>query len=83
MYRRRERQGTVRFPVDPGVRIPEPGLELCLVVPRRQPVHARSGIPLEREERRPEQIDADVVEERGERFLLPLSCRLPYAVQRL
>jgi hypothetical protein len=63
--------------------IPEPGLEIRLVVPPGQPVHPGSGVPLEREERLPEQIDADVVEERGEPFLLPLSCRLPYALQRL
>jgi hypothetical protein len=31
----------------------------------------------------PECIDVDVVEERGELFLLPLPCGVPYAVQRL
>ena len=30
-----------------------------------------------------EQIDADVVQERGELLLLPLPCGLPYAIQRL
>jgi hypothetical protein len=37
----------------------------------------------EREERHPECVDADVVEERGELLLLPLPCCLPYALQRL
>jgi hypothetical protein len=32
---------------------------------------------------RPERIDTDMAEERGELFLLPLPCGLPYAAQRL
>ena len=40
--------------------------------------HPRGGgIAFEREERFPEQIDVDVVEERGELLLLPLPCGLP------
>jgi len=31
----------------------------------------------------PEQLDSDMVEERGELLLLPLPCSLPYARQRL
>jgi hypothetical protein len=61
----------------------EPGLELCLVVPPCQSVHAGCSVSLEREERQPEQVDADMVEERGEPFLLPLLSDLPYAAQRL
>src|SRR6266404_5684583 len=68
---------------NPCVQIFEPGLELCLVVPPCQPVHAGCSVSLEREERQPEQVDADMVEERGEPFLLPLLCDLPYAAQRL
>ena len=48
-----------------------------------QPVHSGSGILLEFEERLPEQLDGDMVEERGELLLLPVPCHLPYAVQRL
>ena len=77
------RLGPVRSSVDPFVQILEPVLEICLVVPPCQPIHAGSGVALERVERRPEQIDADMVEERGELFLLPLPCDLPYAIQRL
>jgi hypothetical protein len=53
----------------------EPGLELCLVVPPCQSVHAGCSVSLEREERQPEQVDADMVEERGEPFLLPLGSK--------
>src|SRR5215510_11887819 len=46
-------------------------LEVLLVVPPRQPVHAGGGILFEFVERRVEQVDADVVEERNEPLLLP------------
>jgi hypothetical protein len=61
----------------------EPRLKVCLVVPPRQPVDSRRGVALEREERGAKQIDVDVVQERGEPFLLPYPCYLPYAFQRL
>src|ERR1019366_34545 len=58
--------------------------------PGREPcgqLRARTSPPcvhnLKRVERRPERIDTDMVEERGELFLLPLPCGLPYAAQRL
>src|SRR5262249_47593595 len=54
-----------------------------LVVSPSQSVHSRSGILLEFEERLPQQLDGDMVEERGELLLLPVPCHLPYAVQRL
>jgi hypothetical protein len=40
-----------------------------LVVPPRQPIHADSGILLKLVEHLVEQIDADMVEERGELLL--------------
>jgi hypothetical protein len=58
-------------------------LEIRLVVPPAQPVYAARSVPLKLVERKPEQIDADMVEERGEPFLLPLPCGLSYAFQRL
>jgi hypothetical protein len=58
-------------------------IEVCLVVLPRQAIHPRRGVLLEFEERQPEQLDADVVEKRGELFLLPLLGSLPYAFQRL
>jgi len=69
--------------MDPAVQVCEPGLEICLVVLPGQPVHPGGGIALEREERHPQQIDADMVEERGEPFLLPFLGNVPYAFQRL
>ena len=69
--------------MDPFVQILEPRLETCLVVPPRHAIHARSGLAFERVERRPPRFDADMVEERGELFLLPLFCDFPYAIQRL
>src|SRR6266850_3334051 len=58
-------------------------LEVQLVVLPGQAVYSGHGVSLEGEERQPQQIDADMVEERGEPFLLPFPCGLPYAVQRL
>jgi len=69
--------------MDPVVQIREVSLKVCRVVLPRQPVHAGGGIAPEREERFPEQIDAEVVEERGEPFLLPVPCGCPDTVQRL
>ena len=64
-------------------RVLEPRLKVCLVVPPRHAIHPGSGLAPERVERRPQRVDIDMVEERGEPFLLPLPCGLPYAVQRL
>src|SRR5215831_4777644 len=59
------------------------GIQAFLVGSPRQPIHSRCGILLELEERRLEVFRADVVQERGELFLLSLSCCLSYAIQRL
>src|SRR5215207_1957093 len=69
--------------MDPCMQMLEIALEVLLVVPPRQPVHARRGILLEFEECHGEMFDADVVEERGELLLLPFPCSLPYALQPL
>src|SRR3954451_9013593 len=49
----------------------------------RQPIHAGCSVLLKLEERLFEQLDADVMEERGEPLLLPFPCHFPYAFQRL
>src|SRR6266700_5082496 len=49
-------------------------LKVCLVLSPCQPVHTGCGVLLEFEEHLFEQIDADVVEERGEPFLLLAVC---------
>src|SRR5499427_4433990 len=73
----------IRSPVDLSVEVLEIGLEVRLVVLPCHPVHARSGLALEREERRPKCVDVEMVEKRGEPLFLPVPCGLPYAAQRL
>src|ERR1700730_17716815 len=58
-------------------------LEVCLVVPPSQSIHTRGGVLLECVEYLFEQVDVDVLEERGEPLLLPFPCNFPYALQRL
>jgi hypothetical protein len=65
------------------MQIIELALKVCLVVLPCQPVYAGCSVSLEREERRPEKLDVDMVEERGEPLFLPLPCGLSYAIQRL
>src|SRR5271170_992900 len=65
------------------MQIPDPEFEVSLVVVPRHTIHAGGGFTLKCVERRPERIDTDMVQERGELFLLPLPCGLPYAAQRL
>lgn len=57
--------------------------EVRLVVLPCYPVDTGGGFAFERVERRRERVDIDMVEKRGEPFLLPLPCCLSYAVQRL
>jgi hypothetical protein len=65
------------------MQISEVTVKVCFVGPPRQSINARCGIFLKLEERLAKQFDADVVEERGELFLLSYPCCLPYALQRL
>jgi hypothetical protein len=58
-------------------------IEVLLVFRPRQTVYARCGLLFKFEECLIEQINADVVEERGELLLLPFLCYSPYALQRL
>src|SRR6202051_487207 len=69
--------------MDPCMQISEVLLKVCCIGLPRQPVHPGGGVALEHEERLPEQIDAEVVEERGELLLPPLLSCLPYAGERL
>ena len=73
----------IRSPLDPRMQILEIALELRFVGLPGQSIHARRGLLLELMKCLAEQIDADVVQERGELLLLPLPCGLPYAIQRL
>src|SRR5262245_34593805 len=73
----------VRSPMHACVQVLEFVLELCLVVPPRQPVHAGCSVHFEFVERLFQMLDADVVEKRGEPLLLPFLRYFPYAFQRL
>src|SRR5260370_24343032 len=57
--------------MNPLVQVLELALEVCRVVLPRQPIDAGCSVLLEFEERPFEQVDADMVEERGEPLLLP------------
>src|SRR5215218_1163186 len=76
-------QRPVRATVDPLVQALDPAIEVFFVGLPCQPVHAGGGLPLEGGEGRPEPVGGDMVEERGEPFLLSLPCNVPYAVQPL
>src|SRR5260221_12606991 len=69
--------------MDPCVQISEVLLKVCRIGLPRQPVHPGGSIALEHEERLPEQIDAEGMEERGELLLLLLLSCFPYASERL
>ena len=60
--------------MDPRVQISEISLKVCFVGLPRQSIDARCGVLLEFEERVLKQIDAEVVEERGELLLLSYPC---------
>jgi hypothetical protein len=65
------------------MQISDVSVKVCLVGLPPHPVHAGGGIALEREERFPEQVGVDVVEQRCKLLLLPLPCGSPYAIERL
>ena len=52
--------------MDPSTPVLDPGFEVRLVVMPRYAIHAGGGFALKRVKRRPERVDIDVVEERGE-----------------
>src|SRR5208337_1454463 len=67
--------------VDSAVQIHEANLEVMAVILPRHAINARSRLALERQVGFPELIAIDVVQERGEPFLLLQPCALPYAFQ--
>jgi hypothetical protein len=69
--------------MDASMQVLKIALKVLLVVPTCQPIHPGCSILLEFRECLCEVINTDVMEERGELLLLPLSCNLPYARQRL
>ena len=73
----------IQVSVESCVSFLDPMVEVCRMGPPCQPIHAGGGLSLEGEERRPQHLTAEMVEERGELFLLPFPCDFPYALQRL
>ena len=69
--------------MDPGMQVLKITLKVLLVVPTCQSIDPRCSVLLEFKECLFEVISTNVVEERGELFLLPLPCGLPYVLQRL
>src|SRR5208337_5039345 len=67
--------------VDSAVQIHEANLEVMAVILPRHAIDARSRLALERVVGFPELFAIDVVQERGEPFLLPQPCGLPHAFQ--
>jgi len=63
--------------------VDEPSLQAGRVLLPRHAIHARRRLPLQGEKARPEQINGQMVEQRGEPFLLPILCRLPHTAQSL
>jgi hypothetical protein len=68
--------------MNPLMQIREVSVKVCFVGRPRHAINPRGGVAFEGEERHPQAVDVDVVEERSELLLLPL-CGLPYAFQRL
>src|ERR1700686_133858 len=69
--------------MNPLVQISEVSVKVCFVGRPRQSIHPGGGIAFGREERHPQAVDTDVVEECSELPLLPLPFGFPYALQRL
>src|ERR1700730_7444277 len=62
--------------MNPLMQISEVSLKVCFVGRPRQSINPRGGVAFDGEERHPQAVDADVVEERSELLLLPF-CGLP------
>src|ERR1700686_4855149 len=82
MYTRRDGSARLCSPMNPLMQISEFSLKVCFVGRPGQTINPRGGVAFDGEERHPQAVDADVVEEGSELLLLPLR-GLPYAFQRL
>ena len=67
--------------MDPVVQIAKVRLEIRPVVPPRHAVHPRRGLRADRPIRRPQAINVNMVQQRGEPRVLVLPCRLAHASQ--
>src|SRR6516162_9974246 len=69
--------------MDSSVEVLEIAPEVRFIVLPCHSVDTGGSFAFERMECRPERVGVDMVEKRGEPFLLPFPCNSPYAVQRL
>ena len=67
--------------MNPGVKIPKVILEIAPVLVPRHAVHPRRGLRPKREVRRPQTVDIDVMQERGEPHILVPTRQLAHATQ--
>ena len=67
--------------MDPSMQIPKIRLEIQPVVRPRHAIHSRSGLRPQREVRRPQAIDIDVMQERREPRILVLPRRSAHTIQ--
>ncbi len=71
----------VRAAVNPCVKVPKVLLELPAVVLPRDAVHPRRGLRPKREVRRPQTVNVNMVQERGELRFLVRCCHSAYATK--
>ena len=72
---------SVRAPVNTGMQILEVALQVPPILLPRHTVHARRGLRVQRPISRPEAIDINVMQERGEPRFPVLPCCLAHAIQ--
>src|ERR1700719_681657 len=77
------RHRPILSPMKPRMQVLKVAPEVCLVFIPCHSIDTRCSICINFIERRLEQFDIDMVEERGEPFLPPFPCCLPYTIQRL
>src|ERR671919_3047995 len=77
------RDGLARYaPVNTGAEIAKVLFEILPVVVPRHLLHARRGLRVQRPVGRPQTIDIDVVQQRGEPHIPVLPCDSAHAIQR-
>ena len=77
------RDGLARYrPCEPGMKIPKVRFEILPVIRPRHAVHPRCGLRLQRPVGRPQAINIDMMQERGESCILVLPCDSAHAIQR-
>lgn len=71
----------IRSMVYPAVKIRKPTFQPGFILLPHHPIYSGRCLPLQCEKAVPDQVQAQVVEQNGEPFLLPYRCCLPHTVQ--